>query len=77
MRLGVVIPRTESGADPGAVRDYAQVAESLGHQHVVVIEHVLGAEAANYQGWTALHPYRPVPRALRRAGIPGRLYREY
>ena len=49
MRLGVVIPQTESGgADPGAVRDYARAAESLGHQHLVVIEHVLGAEAANH-----------------------------
>ena len=51
MRLGVVIPQTEIGADPGAVRDYAQAAELLGHQHLVVIEHVLGAEAANHAGW--------------------------
>ncbi len=51
MQLGVVFPQTEIGADPGAVRDYAQAAESLGYQHLVVIEHVLGAEAANHPGW--------------------------
>ena len=48
MQLGVVFPQTEIGADPGAVRDYAQAAEALGYQHLVVIEHVLGAEAANH-----------------------------
>ena len=47
MQLGVVFPQTEIGADPGAVRDYAQAAESLGYQHLAVIEHVLGAEAAD------------------------------
>ncbi len=51
MQLGVVFPQTEIGADPGAVKDYAQAAESLGYQHLVVIEHVLGAEAANHPGW--------------------------
>ena len=51
MQLGVVFPQTEIGADPAAVLDYAQAAESLGYQHLVVIEHVLGAEAANHPGW--------------------------
>ena len=48
MQLGVVFPQTEIGADPGAVRDYAQAAGSLGCRRLVVIEHVLGAEAANH-----------------------------
>ena len=51
MQLGVVFPQTEIGADPAAVLDYAQAAESLGYQHLVVIEHVLGADASQHPGW--------------------------
>ena len=57
MRLGVVIPQTESGADPGAVRDYAQAAGSLGYQHLVVMEHVPGGRSRQVmQGWTGRTP---------------------
>ena len=42
MQLGVIFPQTEIGSDPIAVRDFAQAAESLGYQHLRVLEHVLG-----------------------------------
>lgn len=51
MRLGVIFPQTEIGADPGAVRDYAQAAESLGYEHLAVFDHVLGADASKRPGW--------------------------
>jgi probable F420-dependent oxidoreductase len=44
MRLGVVFPQTEIGADPAVVKDYAQTAESLGYTHLLVFDHVLGAD---------------------------------
>ena len=41
MRIGVVFPQIEIGADPAAIRDYAQAAESLGYDHILVFDHVL------------------------------------
>lgn len=44
MRLGVVFPQTEIGADPGGLRAFAQAAEALGFHHILVYDHVLGAK---------------------------------
>ncbi len=41
MHIGVVFPQNEIGADPAAIRDYAQAAESLGYDHILVFDHVL------------------------------------
>jgi probable F420-dependent oxidoreductase len=51
MRVGVVFPQTEIGADPVSVRDYAQAAESLGFDHLLAYDHVLGANAESRPGW--------------------------
>ena len=51
MQLGVIFPQTEVGADPKAVRDFAQAAEELGYAHVIVFDHVLGADATYYRNW--------------------------
>ncbi len=50
MKLGVVFPQTEIGAEPSAVRDYAQAAEQLGYHHVLVFDHVLGAHTDRFEG---------------------------
>ncbi|HSB61288.1 MAG TPA: LLM class F420-dependent oxidoreductase, partial [Vicinamibacteria bacterium] len=42
MRIGVVLPQTESGTDPAALRDYAQAVEGMGFAHILVFDHVLG-----------------------------------
>jgi probable F420-dependent oxidoreductase len=55
MRIGVVFPQTEIGADPAAIRDYVHAAEDLGFAHVLTFDHVLGAEARRYPGWNG--PY--------------------
>lgn len=44
MKLGAVFPTTEIGNDRLVVRDWAQAAESLGYDHIVTFDHVLGAE---------------------------------
>lgn len=51
MRIGVVFPQTEIGDDPIAIRDYAQAAEALGYQHLLIYDHVLGASTANRPDW--------------------------
>ena len=50
-QIGVVFPQTEIGADPQAVRDYAQAAEELGYEHLLAYDHVLGANALSRPGW--------------------------
>jgi probable F420-dependent oxidoreductase len=55
MQIGVVFPQIEIGSDPMAVRDYAQGAESLGYAHLLVYDHVLGADVRHYPGWNG--PY--------------------
>ena len=46
MKIGAIFPTTEIGSDPTAVRDWAQAAEQLGYDHVIIYDHVLGAEHA-------------------------------
>lgn len=58
MQLGVIFPQTEIGADPTAVRDFAQAAEELGFAHLIVFDHVLGADGAHYPGWQGPYNHR-------------------
>ena len=51
MRLGAIFPQTEIGADPSAVKDFAQAAEDLGYEHLLVFDHVLGADQTKRDGW--------------------------
>ncbi len=53
MELGVVFPQSEIGNDPAAIRDFAQAAEGLGYTHLLIYDHVLGADrdrAGGFQG---------------------------
>lgn len=58
MQLGVVFPQTEIGSDPAAVRDYAQAAQSLGYSHLLVYDHVLGANPERPGGWQGPYTHR-------------------
>jgi probable F420-dependent oxidoreductase len=58
MRFGVVFPQTEIGADPAAIRDYAQAAEELGYQHILAYDHVIGANPASRPDWRPPYTYR-------------------
>ena len=51
MRLGAIFPQTEIGADPSAVKDFAQAAEDLGYDHILVFDHVLGADQTKREAW--------------------------
>ena len=47
MKAGVVYPQIELGGDTGAVKAFAQAAEDLGYDHIVIYDHVLGAVHAD------------------------------
>jgi probable F420-dependent oxidoreductase len=55
MRIGVTFPQTELGGDPGAVRAYGERVEELGFSHILVYDHVVGADPAVHEGWNG--PY--------------------
>ncbi len=55
MRVGVVFPQTESGTDPGFIREYTQAAEELGYRHILAYDHVLGAGLRDRPNWSG--PY--------------------
>lgn len=44
MKVGAIYPQTELGGDVGAVKAFAQAAEELGYDHLVIYDHVLGAD---------------------------------
>ncbi len=51
MRLGVVFPQTEIGADPGAIRAYVAAVAEAGYDHLLAYDHVVGADPAIHEGW--------------------------
>jgi probable F420-dependent oxidoreductase len=51
MRIGAIFPQTEIGADPGVIRDYAQAVEGMSFSHILVYDHVLGANTETRPGW--------------------------
>ena len=55
MRIGVVFPQTELGGDVGAVRAYGEGVEALGYRHLLVYDHVLGADPTVHAPWNG--PY--------------------
>lgn len=55
MQIGVVFPQAELGPDPGAVRYFATSAEGFGFQHLLVYDHVVGADPAVHVGWSSAY----------------------
>jgi probable F420-dependent oxidoreductase len=55
MHIGAVYPQTELPLDPATVRAYAQGVEQLGYSHILVYDHVVGADPRAYPGWNG--PY--------------------
>jgi probable F420-dependent oxidoreductase len=55
VRIGVVFPQSEIGADPVVIRAYAAAVEELGYAHILAYDHVLGADPDGHPGWAG--PY--------------------
>jgi probable F420-dependent oxidoreductase len=64
VQLGVVFPQTEIGPDPAGVRAFADAAQELGYRHVLVYDHVLGADVNRRPEWpgpyTADHQFHEI-----------------
>lgn len=58
MKIGVVFPQNEIGADPCAIKAFAQAVEDLGYDHLLAYDHVVGASAARYDRQRLQGPYR-------------------
>ena len=79
MKAGVVYPQIELGGDTGAVKAFAQAAEDLGYDHIVIYDHVLGAVHADRERpllgpYTELDPFHdPLVMFAYLAGITERI----
>jgi len=79
MQIGVVYPQIELGGDPDAVRRIARAVESLGFDHLLAYDHVLGAvhegrEPALTGPYTELDPFHdPMVMFAYLAGLTERL----
>ncbi|MEM1229979.1 MAG: LLM class flavin-dependent oxidoreductase, partial [Pseudomonadota bacterium] len=51
MEFGAVLPHNEIGTDPGAMKAFAQGVEALGATHLLIYDHVLGADRDRPGGW--------------------------
>jgi probable F420-dependent oxidoreductase len=51
MRIGAIFPQTEIGNDPGEIREYGVEVEKLGYRHILVFDHVIGANLAHRPDW--------------------------
>lgn len=58
MKIGVVLPQTEIGNDPAAIKAYAEAVEDMGFTHILVFDHVLGANPERPGGWKGPYTYR-------------------
>jgi probable F420-dependent oxidoreductase len=52
MKFNVSFPQVNEMSDPGAVREFAQMVDESGFDHLTVSDHVLGANPASRPGWT-------------------------
>jgi len=55
MKVGAVFPQLEIGTDPADIARYARELERLGFDHLVIYDHVLGADPDRPGGWSG--PY--------------------
>lgn len=55
MKIGAVLPHNEIGTDRGAIKAYLEGLEGLGIDHLLVYDHVLGADADRPEGFSG--PY--------------------
>src|SRR4051812_40318055 len=55
MQIGAVLPHHEIGTDPGAIKAYLQGVEDLGMTHLLIYDHVMGADRNRPGGFSG--PY--------------------
>jgi probable F420-dependent oxidoreductase len=58
VRIGAIFPQNEIGADPVAIRAFAEGVAELGFDHILVYDHVVGADPAAHPGWSGFYTHR-------------------
>jgi probable F420-dependent oxidoreductase len=58
MKVGAVYPQLEIGTDPDVIARYARTVETFGYDHLVIFDHVLGADSNRPGGWTGVYDHR-------------------
>jgi probable F420-dependent oxidoreductase len=59
MRLGAVFPQAEfARVDPDEIVAFVQRLEDAGYDHLLLFDHVLGADAGARPGWTGAYDHR-------------------
>ena len=71
MQIGAVLPHNEIGTDPGAIRSYLQGVEDLGMTHLLIYDHVMGADPDRPGGFRGPYDkdvafHEPLTRSARR-----------
>ena len=51
MQIGAIYPQSELEPEPATVRAFVRGVEGLGFRHILVYDHVVGADPAAYPGW--------------------------
>lgn len=51
VQIGVNLPLSDLGGAPETARDFTQMAEALGYDHVMLADHVLGVNVASRPDW--------------------------
>ncbi len=73
MKLGVLFPQMEFGADPIAIKEYAQTAEQLGYESLAVYDHVVSANPeGRTEPWVASYHRHMFHEPFVLFGLPGR-----
>jgi probable F420-dependent oxidoreductase len=55
VRIGVTFPQSDLELDAGATREYAQIVEEMGFDHMIAYDHILGAGRRDRPDWTGFH----------------------
>jgi len=58
VRVGAVFPQLEIGTEPDVIATYARTVEELGYDHLVIFDHVLGADSRRPGGWSGVYDHR-------------------
>jgi probable F420-dependent oxidoreductase len=58
VKVGAVFPQLEIGTDPDVVARYARTVETFGYDHLVIFDHVLGADSNRPGGWRGPYDHR-------------------
>jgi probable F420-dependent oxidoreductase len=58
VQIGAVFPQLEIGTDPDVLAKYARTVENLGYDHLVIFDHVLGADSQRPGGWSGAYDHR-------------------